>query len=110
MKLKNIFALFLLIDLVNSSKLLETACKVVSEVHRKENWMKTIALVKFKNNFEDDVAEKLQKCLPMEISTLLIDMKSFNMSTQRTHSPTMAVLLVDDMEEMEKEVSERNLI
>jgi hypothetical protein len=36
-------------------------------------------------------------------------MKNFNMSTQRIHSPTMAVLLVDDMEDMEKGVRETNL-
>lgn len=100
------FALFHLNCPQETSKLPVVACKIVSDVLKKEIWMKTIAIVNFKNNFEDDVVESLQKCLPMEISTLLIDMKNFNIrKTQRIHSPTMAVIIVDDMEDLTRRVS-----
>lgn len=105
MKFLKIFSIFLLIHFINSSNLAEIACKIISEVFKKEIWMKTIAIVKFENNFDDDVVASLQKCLPMEISTLLIDIKSFNLNMQRIHSPSMIVMIVDDLNLMDKNVS-----
>jgi hypothetical protein len=82
------------------SKLHESACKIVSEVHKKEVWMKTIAIVKFERNFDEKLIDNLIKCLPMEIAVIQIDMNTFDISSSRGHKVDMVVIIVNDARAM----------
>lgn len=98
------FAIYFANSLEPPSKLAESACKIVGDVLKKENWMKTIAIVKFENNFNEKVINSLIKCLPMEITVVLINVKNFNMNSVRIHQVAMVVMIVESYEELTNKV------
>jgi hypothetical protein len=74
---------------------------------KKEFWIKTIAIVEFQNNFQNDVMENLLKCLPMEISTLLLNVSGkFDLTQKWNHNPSMVVMIVDKLKTLTQDVSE----
>lgn len=61
--------------------------------------MKTIAVVKFKNNFGDELIDNLMKCLPIDITVVSIDVKTFNWQSSRTHKASFVVIITDNLDE-----------
>lgn len=82
------------------SKIPESACKIISEVLEKENWMKTVAIVKFSHSFDDEVIDNLMKCLTVEITVVLIDIGSFNSEGLSLQNPTFIVIIIDKPTEL----------
>jgi hypothetical protein len=98
MKSKVFLLIFLRIYFSSSSefpsKIPESACKIVSEVIEKETWMKTIAIVKFSNVFDEKEIDILMNCLPAKITVVVIDIGTYN-SDASLQNPTFIIMIID---------------
>lgn len=87
-----------------NSKLPESACEIFSEVFKKEPWIKTVAIVKFKNNFDASVIDDLVKCLPIDITVVLIDVDKFKVDRRNIRKSHYVILLLDDINDLGQKV------
>lgn len=105
MKLKFLFLIFLELISGNSSKLPQSACKIVGDVIEKENWMKTIAILHFNDKYDAEVIDNFAKCLPSDITVVMIDAMTYNFNLPTTHNVDYVIILADEMN-MKKLVSD----
>lgn len=83
------------------SKLSSSACKIVNQVLEKENWMKTIAILKFTNKLDSEDFDNIAKCLTAKITVVLIDMRRFDSDTiVSLQNPTFVVMIIDVHQEL----------
>lgn len=78
----------------------ESSCKVVSEMIRREPWIKTVAIVIFENDFETDVVNDLLQCMPPEISHLVLDLKivrDTDAENWNIHNPNFVIIIADEL-------------
>ena len=78
----------------------ESSCKVVSEMIRREPWIKTLAIVIFKNYFESDIVNNLLQCMPPEISNLVLDLKIVSDTDAvnwNIHNPQFVIIIADEL-------------
>jgi hypothetical protein len=100
MRLKLLPLILLGIYFANSSQfhpnLPLKACQIVREILINEFNTKTIAIVKMERKFDGNVIDELMKCLPREVTVVVIDILSYNLDSENIkHNPTLNVLLVD---------------
>lgn len=100
MKLKLLPLIFLAIYFANSSefssKIPQSACKIVSDVIEKENWMKTIAIMEFDDNFDEKLIDKIAKCLPSKITVVMIDATTNNSNLPTIHNVDYVITVIDE--------------
>jgi hypothetical protein len=100
MKLKLLPLILLGIYWVNTAEsyqnLPESACKIASEVIKKEPWMKTLAIVNFEKNYDEKSIDNLAECLQLEITVVMIDAIDYNLMMTTNYHADFVVLFVDD--------------
>lgn len=94
LKVLNLFFLHLIFAEI-SLKLSENACKIVTLEFEIKSWMKTVAILEFDHNFNPEVLNNFLQCLPMEISVITIDGKTFNLNQPRIHNVDFTVMFID---------------
>lgn len=102
MKLKLLPLIILGIYYANTSQnlqnLSQSACKIVEDVHKKESWTKTIAIVNFEKGFEKSEIDNLIKCLPAEVTVVMIDAMSYNLNMKTIHNVDYVIIIVDEFD------------
>lgn len=75
-------------------KLSARACLLVKNVLKNEPWMKTISVVEFQADAKNDMTENLHKCLPIDVTKVLMEVKDKKrFDDMRIHSPGLNVLI-----------------
>lgn len=72
-------------------------CKIVIDLHEKNNWMKTITLIKGESQLDSSFIDEFLQCLPMEISVVINDGIEKVMA-KNAHKYSAVVMLADTVD------------
>lgn len=79
-------------------EILESSCYITNALISENRWIKTIGIIKFENNFQSDIVGDYRKCLPEDISTILMDLKWTeieNVKNWNIFNPSLIVIVAD---------------